>query len=287
MSLKFFTRNALHCELCPHNCKINRFSEALGICGVNDLRISAWNLHYGEEPAISGKNGSGAIFFSGCSLKCRFCQNYPISQFKYGKNISIEELSHIMLSLEKKGANNINLVTPTHLSHLIIPAIELAKANGLHIPIAYNTSGYENPLIVENLFQYIDIFLYDMKYSSNDTAWNLSGIKNYVENNRKSFEMILESKNNIINKGIMKEGIIVRHLVIPNHIDNTLEVLEYLSQYKEKIFISLMFQYFPAYKAVDDTSLNRKINKNEYDKVIKFFDKKGFSNGWVQELFVS
>ena len=172
MSTKFFTKNALNCNLCPHDCSINRYSEQLGACGINNMKISAWNLHFGEEPVISGRNGSGTIFFSGCSLKCSFCQNYPISQFKYGKNIGIQELSNIMLSLEKKGANNINLVTPTHLSHLIIPAISLAKRKGLKIPIAYNTSGYEKPKIIKNLFKYVDIFLYDVKYSSDDIQGN-------------------------------------------------------------------------------------------------------------------
>lgn len=284
-SITFLNNSAKECNLCPRNCKIDRFGKKTGICGVNTLRYCAANLHYGEEPTISGNNGSGTVFFSGCSLKCLFCQNYPNSQYCYGKDISINELSKIFLKLQKKNAHNINLVTPTHLSFLIIPAIINAKKLGLNIPIVYNTSGYENLFILKKIIKYINIFLYDMKYSDNRLAAKYSGVVDYVENNRRSFEFILKSKKNRFNKdGIMQEGIIVRHLVLPNYIGNTLEVLKYLSPFKEQIYISLMFQYFPTYKAENYPKINRKITRAERSKVLKYFNALKFPQGWVQEL---
>ncbi|MCK5600106.1 radical SAM protein [bacterium] len=275
---------AENCSLCPLNCGVDRLNGELGACGVNSLRISSINLHHGEEPPISCGSGSGTVFFSGCSLNCFFCQNYPISALKYGKEFSEEELIEELLLLQDRKAANINLVTPTHLSHLIIPVIAKAKKNGLSIPIAYNTSGYESPAILKLIDPMIDIYLYDMKYSSDQLAIKCSNVTNYVENNRESFQILIRSNNEIIEEGKMLKGVIIRHLVLPGQLNNTFEILEYLSAFKEKLHLSLMFQYFPAYKAADNPEFGRKISYDEYNKVLEQFDRLGFEKGWVQEL---
>ncbi len=225
------------------------------------------------------------MFFSGCSLNCFFCQNYPISALKYGKEFLEQELVEELLLLQDRKAANINLVTPTHLSHLIIPVIAKAKKNGLSIPIAYNTSGYESPAILKLINPMIDIYLYDMKYSSDQLAIKCSNVANYVENNRKSFQILIKNNAEVIEEDKMLKGVIIRHLVLPGQLKNTFEILEYLSAFKEKLHLSLMFQYFPAYKAADHTGFGRKINYDEYNEVLEHFDRLGFEKGWVQELY--
>ncbi len=273
------------CRLCPRECGVDRYGNNTGYCGINSMRISAANLHFGEEPPVSGSGGSGTVFFSGCSLKCAFCQNYPISHFLYGKDKSAGELANEFISLQEKGAHNINLVTPTHISFLAFEAVREARARGLRIPLVYNTSGYEREEIIGHILPVTDIFLFDVKYADNTLSSRFSGAEDYVENNRASLERILKSgKKNRFAGGILREGIIVRHLVLPSCIDNTIDVLNYLSGFKKQIYLSLMFQYFPANKAAEMPDIARKVSREEYGKVLKHFESLKFSKGWVQEL---
>lgn len=276
------------CEICPHKCKINRNDGKLGVCGAGkNIKISITKLHYDEEPCISGKNGSGTVFFSSCNLRCAFCQNYKISQEKLGHEISIEELAEEFLKLQEKGANNINLVTPTIYVPQIIKALKIAKERGLNIPIAYNTSGYENVETLKMLEGYIDIYMPDFKYFYSNLGEKLSGIKNYASIAK---DAILEMqrqipKTQIDDNGIMKKGIIIRHLVLPNHIQNSIRVLKWIKEnIREDVFISLMAQYFPTHKANQYEDIDRKLTQKEYNEIKDYFYELDFKNGYLQEL---
>lgn len=276
------------CEICPHKCKINRNDGKLGVCGAGkNIKISITKLHYDEEPCISGKNGSGTVFFSSCNLRCVFCQNYKISQEKLGHEISIEELAEEFLKLQEKGANNINLVTPTIYVPQIIKALKIAKERGLNITIAYNTSGYENVETLKMLEGYIDIYMPDFKYFYSNLGEKLSGIKNYASIAK---DAILEMqrqipKTQIDDNGIMKKGMIIRHLVLPNHIQNSIRVLKWIKEnIREDVFISLMAQYFPTHKANQYEDIDRKLTPKEYNKIKDYFYELDFKNGYLQEL---
>lgn len=278
------------CNICPRSCLVSRKMEK-GYCHANvNIKIASQNIHYGEEPPISGNRGSGTIFFSYCNLGCKYCQNYPISHFGYGKEISIDELSDIMLSLESRGAHNINLVTPTHYSVLVAWAVILARKKGLKIPIVYNSSGYEKGEILDFFkdFNIVDIYLVDMKYGYNDVAVKYSGVKDYVEIAILSIKKMLSYVGYLkCNKEkIAKRGVIIRHLVLPQNFLNTKKVLDILSSIVdvEKIHISLMSQYHPAYKAYDYEELSRKITEKEYNEAVNYLNYKGFQKGWIQEI---
>jgi len=275
------------CTVCPFKCRINRFKESSGRCRTQYLpKVASYNLHFGEEPPISGKRGSGTIFFSGCSLRCSFCQNYPISQLLNGKEASIESLSKMMLILQKRGAHNINLVTPTHFVPEIVEALNIAIQNGLNIPIVYNSSGYDNIEVLKALDGIIDIYLPDMKYGANRNALKYSGAKNYVENNRKTIrEMYRQVGELTLDKdGIARRGLIIRHLVLPNNISGTKNVLKFIARLSTTISIGLMSQYFPAYKAFNMKEISRKINHTEYQEAVSLLDRFGLENGWIQPI---
>ena len=274
------------CELCPRMCGINRY-ETLGFCGASDkIRIARASLHLWEEPCISGENGSGTIFFSHCNLKCIYCQNYDISTKNYGKEITTNRLSEIMLELQEKGANNINLVTPTHYVPQIIEAIKLARKNGLDIPIVYNTSGYERKETIKLLDGYIDIYLTDMKYFSNRYATEYSKAKDYFKYAKEALdEMYNQVGSPEFNKeGIMKKGIIVRHLIIPGLVNDSKSIINYLYKtYKDDIYISIMNQYTPLDNVKNHETLNRTITKEEYDEVVNYAISLGLENAFIQE----
>jgi putative pyruvate formate lyase activating enzyme len=283
--------NLTECNLCPRNCKVNRIIGDLGYCKADyNVFVASKNLHFGEEPPISGTNGSGTIFFSHCNLGCIYCQNYPISHLGNGKVFSIEQLSDIMLNLQNKKAHNINLVTPSHYANQIAKAITLAKSNGLIIPIVYNCSGYENKSIIEFFasLDLIDIYLVDMKYGINAIAKKYSNIIDYVEINRIAVKTMLEKVGylELNEKGIAKKGVIVRHLMLPNNFENTKNILDILSEISDvkKIHLSFMAQYHPAYKTNLFPELTTKLTEIEYEKGIDYLEKKGFDNGWIQEL---
>lgn len=276
------------CTLCPHNCKVNRLEGERGRCYCNDkLRIALASLHYYEEPCISGKNGSGTVFFSNCNLNCIYCQNHEISQEHKGKDITVEELANIFLDEQEKGANNINLVTPTSYVYHIIEALDIAKKNGLNIPIIYNTNGYENVETIELLKGYIDVYLPDLKYYSNELSKKYSRIDNYFEVATEAIKRMYEQVGTTIfnEDGIIQKGVIIRHLVLPNHILNSKHILKWVKEnLPNDIYISVMAQYFPTYKAKHDELINRKLTKKEYKQIEEYLYSLDLENGYIQEL---
>jgi putative pyruvate formate lyase activating enzyme len=276
------------CNLCPHRCGANRLAGEQGICRMGDLpKVSSWNLHRWEEPPLSGVRGSGTIFFSGCTGRCRFCQNYPISQLGYGKVVEIHRLAAMMLELQRKGAHNINLVTPTHFVPQILAALVHAARGGLRLPLVYNTSGYERVATLKLLDGVVDIWLPDAKYADDATARRLSGFRSYVGNNRAALrEMFRQvgSELQLDAEGIAMRGLIVRHMVLPGGIAGTEQVLRWLaSALSPQVHVSLMDQYFPAHHAFDDPDLDHKISSEEYLAALNAFEVAGLERGWFQD----
>ena len=276
------------CNLCPHNCGVNRNKGQIGRCRANDkVKIALYSTHNYEEPCISGKHGSGTVFFSNCNLNCIYCQNYEISQLGKGKEITIDKLSEIFLIQQQNKVENINLVTPTSYVPQIIEAIKKARNKGLKIPIIYNTNSYENVETIKMLEGYIDVYLPDLKYAQNNLGKKYSNINNYFEVATKSIkEMVKQVGVPTFNKkGIIQKGVIIRHLVLPNNIENSKKVLKWIKQnMPEEIFVSVMAQYFPTYKAKSDNNLNRKLTKEEWTEIIQYIEELGFENGFLQEL---
>ena len=274
------------CNLCPRNCLIDR-SKTLGYCKATDkVKVARSALHYFEEPSISGTNGSGTIFFSNCNLKCCYCQNKEISTDGFGKEVSIERLSEMMVELEERGANNINLVTPTHYVPSIIEAIKLAKSKGLSIPIVYNTSGYENVETLKLLEGYIDIYLTDFKYFDNNLGKDLSKCSNYFEVTSKVLDEMYRQtgKNKFDDNGLMTKGIIVRCLVLPTKSNDTKKITNYLyKKYQDNIYLSIMNQYTPVNHIKDYTFLNNSVSEDEYNEVIDYAIDLGIKNAYMQE----
>lgn len=285
MLVKFMEDLLTNCNLCPRNCNVNRH-EIVGFCKAKDsIKIARADLYYYEEPCISGDSGSGAIFFSYCNLKCLFCQNYEISEENIGKEISIEKFSDICLELQKKGALNINLITPTHYIPLIKEGLILAKEKGLTIPIVYNTSSYENVESLKLLDGLIDIYLPDFKYYNDEIAIKYSNAKNYVNVCKKAIDEMYRQvgKSKFDDNGIMKKGVIVRHLLLPNMENDSKKIIEYLYKtYRDDIYISIMNQYTPM-KKLKYEELNHKINDNVYDDAINFAYDLGIRNAFIQE----
>lgn len=287
------------CMLCPRNCEVDRSKGETGFCGMtNDVYAARAALHMWEEPCISGMHGSGAVFFTGCQLKCVFCQNAQIAAGKAGKKISIQRLAEIFLELQEKNANNINLVSPTHYVLQITKALDLAKAQGLVIPVVYNTSAYENVETLKRLEGYVDIYLPDFKYVDSALAAKYSHAADYfkqasgavAEMFRQcgSAEFFSETdylvKQNRVEEEIMKKGLIVRHLVLPNHIRDSKKVIRYLYKtYGDEIYISIMNQYTPLPQVKTYPELNRTITDKEYEKVVGYALKMGVKKGFVQE----
>lgn len=274
------------CEICPRKCKVNRY-EKKGYCKCDDkVKIALVSKHYFEEPCISGRNGSGTIFFSNCNLNCIFCQNHDISQGGKGIDVTIERLAEIMLEQQERGANNINLVTPTMYVEQIIKAIDIAKDGGLNIPIVYNTNGYEEVETIKKLAGYIDIYLPDFKYFTNELAIKYSKAPNYFEKVTSALlEMQSQFDEYVFDGEIMKKGMIVRHLVLPNHIQNSKNVLKWIKEnLREDIYVSVMAQYFPTYKAVGDELIGRKLSFSEYRKIEQYFYGLDIKNGYIQDL---
>ena len=278
----------IECNVCPHKCKVNRLEGKSGRCKCNDkIKIALVSTHMYEEPCISGTNGSGTIFFSNCNLSCKFCQNYEISQLGKGYEITIEELASIMVKQQEAGVHNINLVTPTMYAYQIIEAIKIARKNGLNIPIIYNSNGYENVETIKDLKGYIDVYLPDLKYYSNEIAVKYSKAPNYFEIVSKAIlEMISQVGEPIFDKdGMIKKGVMIRHLVLPNHIQNSKNILKWIKEnIPEEIYVDVMAQYFPTYKAKEDDLINRKLTKREYKEIENYFYLLNFENGYIQEL---
>jgi len=321
----------INCNLCPRNCRVNRREGKTGVCraGVNS-KVALASVHMWEEPCISGTKGSGTVFFSHCNLKCVFCQNFDISQQDFGKEVTIEELAELFINQQNKGVHNLNLVSPTQYLVQIKQALILAKQNGLSIPVIYNTNGYENIEGLRILEGLIDIYLPDFKYSENELGEKYSGINDYFE---KASKAILEMYSQVgapifDDDGIIKRGLIIRHLVLPGQLGNSKKVLQWVHanllndvypmsttantptsscsrksgamtldnsfysfegeetppKLKNPVYISLMCQYTPMYKASDYPELKRRLNKREYEEIIDYFFEIGLENGFVQEL---
>lgn len=275
------------CTICPHACKVNRLSNQIGRCGAKDtVRIALASVHHFEEPCISGSRGSGTVFFSYCTMKCEYCQNYEISRLGKGKEITVEELAEIFLKQQEKKVHNINLVTPTSYVPQIKKAIKLARNQGLQLPIVYNTNGYETVETIKELEGYVDIYLPDFKYAEDELAKRLSHVDHYfsittqaiLEMNRQVGDCILDEE------GVMQKGMIIRHLILPNHVINTRKVLKWINDYLPNVYVSIMAQYFPTYRAKQIEEINRKITKEEYQKVMRYLDQLVLENGYLQEL---
>ena len=276
------------CRLCPRECGVDRSEGKKGYCGAsNELKVARAALHMWEEPCISGEAGSGAVFFSGCPMRCRFCQNYSIAAARKGKVISIERLAQIFLELQEKGAANINLVTPTHYTLHIIKALDLAKENGLRIPVVYNSSGYEKTETLKLLRGYIDIYLPDFKYMDGLLAAAYSNAPDYPEYAKRALEEMVGQTGPLKldeETGMARSGVIVRHLVLPGHVRNSKAVIQYLYEtYGDQIYISIMNQYTPMPQVTKDKLLGRKVTRREYEKVIDYALELGVENGFFQE----
>lgn len=278
------------CRVCPRECGVNRLKDdKLGFCrsGLNPV-ISSVSPHHGEEPPLSGTKGSGTIFFTNCSLRCVYCQNYPISQMGNGAERTVGELACQMTWLQEQGCHNLNLVTPTHFVPQILKALGIARERGFSLPIVYNTSGYDS---VETTLKLLDgivaVYLPDMRYNDNAVALKYSMAPHYVEINRAAIkEMYRQVGNLVIDKeGIAKQGLIIRHLVLPGGLSGTEGIMKFLAEeISRDVYISLMSQYFPAYKTGEFPEINRRISEQEYDEAYDAKMKYGLKNGWVQEL---
>ena len=271
-----------NCLLCPNGCKIDK-NTSKGVCGTdNTIRIAKYYLHPFEEPIISGNKGSGTIFFCGCSLKCVFCQNYQLSRNLRGKDITINELADIFKQLEEKGAHNINMVNPTHFSDKIIEALKIYRPN---IPIVYNTHGYERVEILKSINEYIDVYLPDIKYFSPAISKRYTGKEDYFRITSKAIEFMIESKPIILgDDGLIKSGVIVRHLVLPQCTADSKKIIDWFLSVKEKAYINVMSQYTPFGEIDKFPELKRKITRREYNTVMDYAMSKDIKNMFYQKF---
>ena len=276
----------MKCNICPRNCNVDRESDK-GYCHMPDrLVVARAALHMWEEPCISGEEGSGTVFFSGCNLRCVFCQNYNIASGKAGKEISTDRLVEIFFELKEKKANNINLVTPSHYVKQIVTALEKAKNMGLDIPVVYNTSSYEKTDTLKMLDGLIDIYLPDFKYIDSNLSFRYSNASDYYNVASKALEEMHRQVPHCVfdNNGIMKSGIIVRHLILPGCVADSKNVIKYLHDtYGNDIYISIMNQYTPLPQVVSYPEINRRVTAREYDSVVDYAIDLGVTNGFIQE----
>lgn len=276
-----------NCLLCPRKCGINRRTGQTGVCGVSsEIKVARAALHYWEEPCISGKRGSGAVFFSGCSLHCVFCQNREISDGKEGKVISKERLSDIFMELADKGANNINLVTPGQYIPDIVWAVNDAKSRGMKLPIIYNTSGYENVTELKLLEGIVDVYLPDFKYMDSTLSARYSRAKDYPSVAKQALsEMVRQQPDVVIDDatGLIQKGVIVRQLLLPGHVNDAKAVLKYLyDTYHDHVYISMMSQFTPI-ALKDYPEINRTVTKREYERLVNYALEIGITNAFIQE----
>lgn len=280
------------CELCPRECKVNRSAGQLGVCGVSDqLKVARAALHFWEEPCISGTKGSGAVFFSGCSMHCVFCQNQEIAQGVSGKEISRERLVEIFMELQEQGANNINLVTPTHYVPHIAWALERAKCQGLRVPVVYNTSSYEKVETLKRLEGLVDVYLPDFKYYTPELAAKYSKAADYPEVAKKAIAEMVRQQPQIRfvyekeqDMDIIQNGVVVRQLLLPGQQEDAMQIVKYLHDtYGEQIYLSLMSQYTPLAHVEKYPELNRKVERSAYDEYVDYAIAIGVENGYIQE----
>ena len=278
------------CGLCPRECGADRLTGEKGYCRADGRLFAARAaLHFWEEPCLSGERGSGTIFFSGCNLRCVYCQNREISRGKSGKEITPQNLSEIFLRLQEQGAHNINLVTPTHYLPWILQALDTARAKGLSLPVVYNTGGYEKPETIRRLSGYVDVYLPDMKYFSPTLSARYSAAPDYFAYASASLaEMVRQVREPVFGlDGMMQKGVIVRHLILPEHIDDSKRIVRYLYEtYGDTIYLSLMNQYTPMEKFPEYPELSRRLTEAEYDEVVDYAIALGVENGFIQEMCI-
>jgi len=277
------------CCICPRKCKVNRIKNEKGFCKTGLLPyVCSWMPHHGEEPPISGNRGSGTIFFSYCNMACVYCQNYEFSQLGQGREVDFEELADFMLQLQKLECHNINLVTPTHVMPQILKALEIAISKGLKLPLIYNTAGYELPGIINILDGIVDIYLPDMRYGDSAMAVKYSDALDYPKYNQATVKEMHRQVGiaDIDNSGIIKKGLIIRHLVLPNHIAGTDKVMKFLAEeVSADTYISLMSQYLPYHRASEFKEISRRLIHQEYEEAKKIMQEYGLDNGWIQESY--
>lgn len=277
-----------NCVLCPWECRIDRTSHQMGVCrSLDKAKVSSATPHFGEEPMISGTKGSGTIFFSNCNMRCKFCQNYQISQDGLGDEISDGQLSDMMLMLAKKGCHNINLVSPTHYTPNIIAALAIAAEKGLDIPLVYNSNGYEKVETLKILDGIIDIYLPDIKYTGNDVAIKLSNSPKYVEYNRAVLKEMYRQVGQLKTdeNGVAESGLLIRHLVLPHDQAGSEKAMKLIAKELSKdVNVGIMAQYRPCYRANEDPHLDRPITGNEYRRAVRWAKEAGLHNILVQEL---
>ena len=275
------------CNLCPRECNVNRGLSKVGFCKVpNQIKVSRAALHYWEEPCISGEEGSGTVFFSGCNLGCVYCQNRKIAEGVCGKEITVDRLAAIFLELQAQGANNINLVTPSHYVFQIIEAIEMAKKDGLVLPVVYNSSAYEKVDTLKALEGYVDVYLPDFKYMDDTLAKKYSKANDYSEIAKSAIaEMVRQVGKPMFNeKEMLVKGVVVRHLVLPGCTEDSKQVIKYLYEmYKNDIYISILSQFTPLAGLEEYPEINRNVTEEEYEEVVDFAIEIGVENGFIQE----
>ena len=275
------------CNLCPRECNVDRGLGKTGFCKVpNHIKVARAALHFWEEPCISGEEGSGTVFFSGCNLRCVYCQNRKIAEGVYGKIITVDRLAAILLDLQKQGANNINLVTPSHYVLPIVKALNLAKEQGLLIPVVYNSSAYESVETLKKLEGYVDVYLPDFKYMDEELGRKYSNAGNYSEIAKKAIDEMVRQVGNaqFDSRGILKKGVVVSHLVLPGYTADSKEIIKYLyDTYGNSIYISIMSQFTPILGLENYPELQRKLTEKEYDEVVDFAIELGVENGFIQE----
>ena len=276
-----------NCDICPRNCRIDRLRGQIGFCRTaKQARVFSYFAHHGEEPAISGENGSGTIFFSHCNLRCVYCQNHEFSQEAKGKEVSEEELASFMLKLQKEGCHNINFVTPTHVIPQIVIALGLAVEKGLKIPLVYNSSGYDSLDTLRLLDGIFDIYLPDARYADSEISVKYSQAPDYPQINQKA---LLEMHRQVgvaqfSPLEIIEKGLIIRHLILPNNLSGTGEIMAFIArELGPNTYISLMSQYFPCHKAKDYQELTRRLTLEEYQEAMDMMHSRGLHNGWVQD----
>lgn len=277
------------CQICPRRCGVNRLNGKFGFCKTaQNPKIYSFQAHHGEEPPVSGTEGSGTIFFSHCNMGCVYCQNYEFSQLGAGKEYTFEQLAEIMLKLQETGCHNINLVTPTHVLPQILKSLELAIPQGLKIPLVYNTSGYELPEVIKLLDGIVDIYLADSRYGDNLMAKELSQAPDYVECNQQALKEMHRQVGiaQFSDEGLIKRGLIIRHLVLPNQACATEKIMKFIAEeLSEDVYISLMSQYLPYHKASGYAKINRRLKAPEYEEAKQILEKYHLLNGWIQESY--
>ena len=276
------------CRCCPRRCLVNRIKGETGFCGAgSEVMVASADAHFGEEPPISGWRGSGTIFFTYCPMRCIYCQNYPFSQLGQGRSKSVEALASIMTALQQKGCHNINLVTPAHFIPQILRALRKAVLKGLSIPIVYNTSSFESPEILSLLDGIVDVYLADMRYHDPEKSARYSGTDQYPQISKSAVKEMYRQVGCLVidESGIARRGLMIRHLVLPNRIAGSKGIFSFIAnQLSPSIPISLMSQYYPAYRASDYPELNHRITGREYQEALDWLEESGLVEGWRQDL---